>query len=65
MNIDKLFKGIRFALLLAGMAVLLQPWGAENALAEDAGRITELEKRLEENSLLIEKLIERVQELEK
>lgn len=57
--------GIRLALLLAGIAVLLQAWGAGSAAAGEAGRITELEWRLQANGRLIEKLAERVRELEK
>src|SRR6185369_3011506 len=55
---------VRTVLLLAGVAVMLQTWGAVSASADDAGRIRELERRLEENSRLIEKLSERLHELE-
>lgn len=55
---------VRLVLLLAGITMLLQTWNTGSASADDAGRIRELERRLEENSRLIEKLSERVRELE-
>ena len=52
-------------LLAVGIAMLLQMLGAGGAVADDAGRIAELERRLEENTKVINKLLERVRELEK
>src|SRR6185369_13582600 len=64
MNPERWQSVVRTVLLLAGVALVLQTWGAESAVADDAGRIRELERRLEENSRLIEKLSERVRQLE-
>ncbi len=51
-------------LLLASVALILQIFGIERAEADEPGRIRELERRLEENSRIIEKLAERVRDLE-
>ncbi len=56
---------VLLALPLVGIAVLLQLLSAGGAMADDAGRIAELERRLEENTKVIERLLERVRELEK
>lgn len=60
----QLRNAMRHVLLLAIVTLMLQAWGAGSAKADEAGRIRDLERRLEENSRLMEKLAERVRELE-
>ncbi len=55
---------VRFVLFLASATVMLQICGTGTAEANEASHVRELERRIEENSKLIGKLIGRVRDLE-